>query len=165
MKKIHVFLGAGLLLIIVGGAFYFNKNINTLNKGGEIIESMESGVLLPERPAEINGVVKSIEGNEVIIANEIRDVLLTDKERDQQKAERQAMTQEERQALRLEEIANIETENVTFTIPVGVLIVKGSGESDGSSISAEMTEIQSGTYISVWMMDGNVEAVKLKGTN
>ena len=33
------------------------------------------------------------------------------------------------------------------------------------SISAEMTEIQSGTYISVWMMDGNVEAVKLKGTN
>jgi hypothetical protein len=119
----------------------------------------------PDRPAEVNGLVRSIEGNEIIVANEIKTNELTEEEREAQKDDRQSMTQEERQALKAEEAESLETENVTLIIPVGVPIIKGSGETDGSSLSAELTEIKIGTYVSMWLTNDQVEVVKLKGTN
>jgi len=117
---------------------------------------------LPDRPAEINGNVRSIEGNQVVIANELREAL-TEEEQAAQKAERQAMSQEERQALRQQELEQVETESVTLTIPVGVPIYKSSGVGDGTSIPAELSEITAGTYLSLWLENNEVVAVKIKG--
>lgn len=151
---IFVVLGACLL---TGCSF---KQDVSLDKG-IAVPSLET----PNRPADVNGLVRLIEGNEILIANELKTQTLTDEEREAQKIERQAMTQEERQALKTQEAENLETENVTLVIPVGVPIIKGSGEADGANILSELTEIKVGTYVSIWLNDGQPEVVKLKGTN
>lgn len=129
-------------------------------------ENIEApSVATPERSAEINGLVRSIEGNEVVVSNEIKNLDLSDEEKEAQQADRQTMTQEERQALKAELSESLETETITLIIPIGVPIIKGSGVSDGSNSLAELSEIKTGTYVSMWLSDGQVEAVKLKGVN
>jgi len=121
---------------------------------------------VPERSAEINGLVRSIEGNEIVVSNEIKNLELTQEEREAQQADRKAMTQEERRALKAEITENLETETVTLVIPIGVPIVKGSGLSDGSNALSELSEIKAETYVSMWLDENHqVEAVKLKGVN
>lgn len=121
-------------------------------------------VQLPTRPAEVNGVVRSIEGNEVIVAREIKEAL-SEEDQAAKKAERASMTQEEKQALRKEELGATETESLTIIIPVGVPIQMSSGTGDGSSVNADLADIKSGSYVSIWMNNDEAEAVKLKGTN
>ncbi len=115
----------------------------------------------PDRQAELNGYVLSIEGNEIMIANEIGVKEITDEER----ARRQKMTPEERQVLRARESANVTKENVTITIPVGTPIVKGAGNASGQTVSAEMSEMVKGVYVSIWKTSNTVEMVKLKGVS
>ena len=137
-----------------------------ISKQSSTINNIESPSLItPDRPAEINGLVRSIEGNEIIVVNEIKTKELTDEEREAQRVERQSMTQEEKQALRAQEAETLETENVVLIIPVGVPITKGAGETDGTNLSVELTEIKVGTYVSIWLSGEQVEAVKLKGVN
>ncbi|MCD8485040.1 hypothetical protein LRY60_05655 [Candidatus Woesebacteria bacterium] len=51
-------------------------------------------------------------------------------------------------------------------IPVGVPIMTGSGNADGSNISANLADIKTGSYLSIWQdKQGQVEAVKIKGLN
>jgi hypothetical protein len=119
---------------------------------------------LPTRPADINGVVRSIEGNEVVVAHELREVL-SEEEQAAQKAERQALSQEERQALRQQEMESVETESKTLIIPVGTPIHKASGTGDGNATPAELSEINSGSYVSMWLENDEVIAVKIKGIN
>ena len=119
---------------------------------------------LPTRPAEVNGNVRSIEGTEVIIANELKEQL-SEEEQTAQKEARQAMTQEERQAARADQMELVETESVTLIIPVGVPIYKASGTGDGSTITAELSEITADTYVSLWLENDQVTAVKIKGIN
>jgi hypothetical protein len=163
MKKVIKFLSTTIMVIMVA---YLLSGCTSEQSPTSTIDNIETPSLTtPDRPAEINGLIRSIEGNEVIIANEIRTRELSDEEREAQKVERQSMTQEERQALKVEEAESLETENITLVIPVGVPIIKGSGETDGTNLSAELTEIKVSTYVSMWLSDDQVEAVKLKGTN
>lgn len=163
MKKITKFLSVVMAVIVAAGLL---SGCTTKESSVSTVGKIEAPDLTtPDRPAEINGLVRSIEGNEMVVANELRVKELSDEEREAQKAQRQSMTQEERQALKAEEAESLETENVTLTIPVGVPIIKGSGKADGTNLLADLSEIKVGTYVSVWLSGDQVEAVKLKGVN
>lgn len=124
-------------------------------------ESSALNLTSPTRLAEINGYILSIEGNSITVANEIGVQQVSEEER----ARRQKLTQEERQALKAAESANLKKENVSLEIPVGVMIVKGSGDASGNNIRSELSEIKKGVYISIWKSADTVEFVKLKGVN
>jgi len=150
-----------IIAAIVGGAIFYY--ISSTKKGAEVaVPSISNQSLVsPTRLAEINGYVTSIQGNEITVANEIGVKEVTAEER----ARRQKLTMEERQALKAQESANLTKEPVDVTIPVGITIAKGSGAADGSNIKAEMTELTKGIYVSIWKTENSVEFVKLKGVS
>lgn len=152
MKK---YIWLVVVVLLIGGGYYFFSRFDD-PKNNVYTASLAS----PTRIAEINGYVQSISGNEIMIANEMGVKEITDEER----ARRQKLSQEERQALKAQESANLTKENVTLTIPVGVIIVKGSGDASGNNLPATMSDIVKGGYISIWKNGEQVEFVKLKGT-
>lgn len=154
-----LFIGVLIVLLLGGGIWYWStKNSSPLvPTTSQNVPSLTS----PTRVAEVNGYVLSVEGNEVLIANELGVKEITDEER----ARRQKLTQEERQALKAQESANLTKENVTLVIPVGITIVKGSGAVDGTNVKAEMSELVKGVYVSIWKTGDTVEFVKLKGVS
>lgn len=154
----NVFVGL-LLVVLVAGGMYFS--INSTKKDTDAAPLTAQSLISPVRLAEINGYITSIQGNEVTVENEIGVKEVTAEER----ARRQKMTQEERQALKAQESANLTKESVNITIPVGVSIVKGSGAADGTNIKAEMSELTKGIYVSIWKTGDSVEFVKLKGVS
>jgi len=156
----NIIFGLIVATIIGGGVFYY---INSTKKDVEITTSSLStqSLVPPTRMADINGYITSIQGNEIIVANEIGAKEITEEER----AQRQKMTQEERQALKAQESINLTKEAVTVIIPVGVPIVKGSGAANGTNIKAEMSELVKGIYVSLWKTGGVIEFVKLKGAS
>lgn len=163
MKKILISII--IATILIGGyILFFNKpqeNRSSTNKSVAIGQDIPDS---PDRPAEVSGNVLSVEGNVILIASEVGKELLPEDEREERQAERQKLTQEERKALRQEEQAAMETEDLELVIPVGVPISKGSGDSSGNNIHAEISEIIKGTYISVWLNEDNrPEFVKIKG--
>ncbi len=145
------------MLVGLGAYALLSKKNNTTSESTTSIIALSS----PTRLAEVNGYVLSIEGNELIVANELGVKEVTEEER----ARRQKLTQEERQALKAQESANLKKENVTITIPVGTTIVKGSGDASGTNVKAQMTEIVKGVYVSIWKTGDSVEFVKLKGVS
>jgi len=154
----NLIMGILLLVAFGGGVYYFvysPKSTSNLQLEVGIVGTLVS----PARLAEINGYILNVQGNEITIANEIGVKEITEEER----ARRQKLTQEERQALKAQESANLTKENITLIIPVGTTIVKGSGDVSGNNVKAEMSEIVKGVYISIWKNGYNVEFVKLKG--
>lgn len=151
-------LGA-LLVVIIGGVGYYFFYGTPPAASPAVTAPMSGSLASPSRIAEVNGYILSIEGNEMVVANEMGVKVVTEEER----ARRQKLTQEERQALKAQESANLSKENVTITIPVGVSIVKGSGDASGSNVKAEMSEMVKGIYVSIWRSGESVEFVKLKG--
>ncbi|MCK4635841.1 MAG: hypothetical protein KAT32_03180 [Candidatus Moranbacteria bacterium] len=125
--------------------------------------SEESVIVTPSRPADLNGIISITEGNKIIVKNEVGKEILSEEEQAQKKDERQNMTQEERQALRAEEKEEIETVDVTIEIPVGTLIIKGSGDGSGDVIKTSFEELKKGIYISIWKNGDSIEAIKIKG--
>ncbi|HBI34217.1 MAG TPA: hypothetical protein DEA43_04740 [Candidatus Moranbacteria bacterium] len=126
---------------------------------------LQNETTLPTRGAEISGVVSSIEGNEIIIKKEIGAEVLTEEQMAKKKAERQKMSESERQALRASELSNVKTEDTTLTIPVGVPIYKADGTGTGNASKSDLSEIKKGTYLSIWTTASGIEAVKIKGLN
>ncbi len=145
------------LSIGVGAYYVLGSKTNNTSASSTTEESPAS----PTRLAEINGYIVSAEGNELLIANEQGVKEVTAEER----ARRQKLSQEERQALKAQESANLTKENVTVIIPVGTVIVKGSGDASGTNVKAQMSEIVKGVYISIWKSGESVEFVKLKGVS
>ena len=167
MNKKSILIVASLVILGLGGGYYYlNSQKSTTSGSGQAKEQGQ-----PERTAEIKGKVKSIEGNELVIINEIStEPELTDAEKAAKKAERQKLSQEERQALKEQESTTLKKEDVKVTIPVGVAIKKGVGDTSGALTDAEMAEIKMDVYISVWIQDINenpktAEFVKIRGTN
>lgn len=157
----NIIFGLLIIAVVAGGIFYYNNN--SIKNSSEVAAPSTSSQSLvsPTRLAEINGYITSIQGNEITIANEIGVKEVTAEER----ARRQKLTQEERQTLKAQESANLTKESVNITIPVGIVIVKGSGAADGTNIKAEMAELAKGVYVSVWKTADSVEFVKLKGVS
>jgi len=139
-----------------------SSDMSDAEKLSALVDNKESAAS-PTRPAEINGVISSMEGNKLIIKNEVDKEILSEEAAAKQKAERQKMTQEERQALKAAETANAKTEDVSIQIPVGISILKGSGDGSGNSIAATFEDLKKGIYVSIWITDGNVETIKIKG--
>jgi len=159
MKKIIL----PVSLIVISLIFFVGRMVG--NDDVDTMVTEESRLATPEGRAEINGVVRSIQGNEVTVANEIRDESMeaTEEEKETRQIDRASMTQEEKQAANQAQSTVVETEIVTVMIPVGVPIIKGSGAADGENVVAEMSEIKAGVSISIWMADGEMVVVKLKG--
>ncbi len=157
MNKIAIVIA--VVVVVAGGVWYGSsiKNESPKNTSEQTVQSLAS----PDRLAEVNGYVLRMEGNELQVANEIGVKEVTAEER----ARRQKLTQEERQALKAQESANLTKENITITIPVGSLIVKGSGDASGTNVKAQMSEIVKGVYVSIWKSGESVELVKLKGVS
>ena len=159
MKKLLPVL-IGLVVLGVGAFVYFNNSKTQESQSPTEVETIST----PDRPAEINGVIKTIEGNEVVVLKELKEAI-SEEERLARQEERQNLNQEERQALRQEELETIETEPITLIIPVGVPIVKGSGTTDGTNVAAKLTDLVSGVYVSIWLNNNEPEMVKIKGLN
>ncbi len=173
MKK-YIIIGAVIVLAAVPGGYLYlsSKKADQTTKtssaaAAPATQAQEQGQ--PARTAELKGYVASIEGNSVVIINEISDEPeLTDEEKAAKKAERQAMSVEERQALKEEESSNVEKENVSIVIPVGVPVMKTSGDASGTLADAELSEIKEGVYVSIWVKNSGaanqlVEFVKIRG--
>jgi len=154
-----IIIGILVIVFMSVGIYYFSS----INKqpNSNLTGTYQQKLTTPTRLADINGYVLNIAGNEVTIANEIGMKEVTAEEQ----ARRQKLTQEERQALKAQESANLTKENVILTIPVGVTIVKGTGDASGNNIHAEMSEISKGIYLSIWKSGDAVEFVKLKGVS
>jgi len=156
----NILIAVVLITVIGSGIYYLNSNQSSTNKTTAPTQ-LSNSLTSPDRLAEINGYILSVEGNEITVANEIGVKEISAEE----KARRQKLTQEERQALKSQESANLTKENITLTIPVGVTLVKGTGDASGNNAKAEMTEIVKGVYISIWKSGDSVEFVKLKGVS
>jgi hypothetical protein len=158
MKKILPII---IIMIILGVTTYFFLS----NNNQPAPNSSETQIITsPQRPAEINGTIVSALGNEIKIANEVNKVILTEEEQAVKKAEFQKLSQEERSATRQEEKEGLETEEITITIPVGVLITKGTGDASGNVITTDIADLTKGVYISAWTnQNEEVEYVKIKG--
>ena len=151
---------AGAVLVLGGCGDTKQDDLAQLQ---EIVDNNEANLSTPTRPPEINGVITAVEGNTVTIKNEIGRKPLTEEEQAKRREERQKMSPEERRALREQETANLKTEDVVIEIPVGAVMVKGSGKADGKNVKASFDDMKVGAYVSVWMNGNKVEAVKIKG--
>ncbi|MEO8104746.1 MAG: hypothetical protein ABI602_00210 [Candidatus Saccharibacteria bacterium] len=173
MKKVIIMASVVTLVAIGGVSAYLltRPHATAASEGNALASSLtpaqEQGQ--PARSAEIKGIVKSIEGNDLIIANEIDTVELTTEQQAAQKAERQALSQEERQALKAQETATAKIENTNIMIPVGVQIKKTTGDTSGTLVGADLSDVKKGTYVWVWV-DGyhsdkqSVIFLKVKGS-
>jgi mannitol-specific phosphotransferase system IIBC component len=161
MKKI-IALSLMLTGVVILSGCGTSSEMSDAEKLSALVNVEETSVV-STRPAEINGLISSMEGNMLIVKNEISKEILSEEDAAKQKAERQKMTQEEKQAIKAEETANAKTEDISIQMPVGVVILKGSGDGSGDSVTATYEDLKKGTYVSVWIKDGNVETIKIKG--
>lgn len=176
-KKAYWVIGiVGLILLLgIGTGLYFvffksKTPVTATSTTTEVATNPAQEQGQPVRVAELKGTVKSIEGNDIVIVNELSEEKeLTDEEKAIQKAERAKLSIEERQAIKAEESATVPTEDVRIIIPVGVTIKKTVGDATGTLVDGGLDEIKEGTYISIWIngydtADQFVEFVKIRGT-
>lgn len=154
--------------VVLLGAITFLSGCGTsesddLTQLQDIVSSDTETLSTPSRPAEINGTIASMEGNQLVVKNEVGREVLSDEEREKRKEDRASMTQEEKQAARAQEMEAVESEDVLVNVPVGTLMIKGTGIGDGGSIKAVFDDLKAGAYISVWMNGDDIEAIKIKG--
>ncbi|QQS60920.1 MAG: hypothetical protein IPN70_03450 [Candidatus Moraniibacteriota bacterium] len=166
MKKLPLIGSFLISVFFLSGCIGTNEDqITVESESQKNILLSQDEMTLPTRASEINGVVSSIEGNEIIIKKEIGKESLTEEQMAQRKAERQKLTEVERQALRASELADVKTEDTPLTIPVGVPIYKADGTGTGGLLKSDLSEIKKGTYLSIWATETGIEAVKIKGLN
>jgi len=163
MKKILI--AALVLIIVLAGYFILGNSKKVTVESVDAVRITEQvDLTTPSRPAEVNGTVLSVEGNIIVIANEIGKEQLTEEEKAARKEEIDSLSQEEKQALRQEEKDAFETEDIEIIVPVGITITKGGGDASGDSVIAEISELVKGTYLSIWLSEtGYPESVKIKG--
>jgi len=157
MKKIIIPI---IFILLAVGGFYLYTQSNGLTD----MSTSSTTKTAPSRPAEVNGIITSALGNEIKIANEIDRVILTEAEQAAKKAATQKLSPEERAASRQAEKANLKTEEITLIIPVGIPLVKGSGDASGNVVMADIADLSKGIYVSIWTNQSDqIEYVKIKG--
>jgi len=114
----------------------------------------------PDRTVDLYGKVRTIQGNVAVIdlmtnqqSASVTGETLTAEQKAAKQAARQAMSEEER--LKEKAAAQALTgETVTVLIPVGVPIrIKETQLSGGKILEAAMTDIKSGSIVSIWTED------------
>ena len=158
MKKIVIPI---IIVLIAIGSYYFYSQTNKTGNVSDLSTTKTS----PDRPAELNGLITFALGNEIKLANEIDKIILTEEEQAAKKAATQKLSPEERAAAREAEKINLKTEEISLSIPVGIPIVKGSGDASGNVVTADIADLSKGVYISIWTdTSGKIEYVKIKGS-
>ncbi len=127
--------------------------------------------LVPDRKAEVAGVIKSIIGNEVTISLlEKSNTANTSEEGIELTEEEKAAKQAENQAAResggeggQSSMTDIELsgETIDIIIPVGTTVVKSSGVGDGEFITLNIGDIYKGDSVKIWIRDGGELEVEL----
>lgn len=152
-----------IIAIVILGISFGGYYIYSSNQGTTATTSTPTTVA-PTRVPEINGSVISVEGNEIVIANELGRVILSDEEQAKKKAEMQKMSEDQRKASREKENQQYKTENVTLILPVGIPIIKGTGDGSGNIVTTDLTSITKGVYLTIWTSSTTeAEYVKIKG--
>lgn len=131
--------------------------------------------IVPDRKAEVSGIVKNIIGNEVTISLFLKesdasgessgeDSELTEEE----KAEKQAANQAARESGKKgggsgSGMTDLEVsgETIDIIIPVGTSVVKSSGVGDGEFIYLNIADIYQGDSVKVWIVEGGDLEVSL----
>jgi len=155
----NIIIAIVVLITAVGGYYLYSNSQAAVTPTGNVVTNVT-----PTRPPEVNGLVVSIEGNEIIVANEVGRVILSDEEQAKKKAEMQKMSEDQRKAAREAENQQYKTENITLSIPVGIPVVKGTGDGNGNITTTDLTSITKGIYLTIWTSGANeAEYVKIKG--
>ncbi len=157
-----------IIVLIVATALSLTsyKVISSKNNDSAKSTNIYSDTIAPTRSPDLNGTVVSIEGNIIVINNEVGRKVLTPEEQAKRRVEMQKLSPEERQIERQKELEGVTFEKKELTIPVGIPIVKGTGDASGNSLPAELSDIKKDTYLSIWInSSGLPEYVKIKGVN
>jgi PBP1b-binding outer membrane lipoprotein LpoB len=116
----------------------------------------------PDRPADLQGKVKQIRGNQVsIFKAEATGPELTEEEKAKRREQIQQLSPEEKAKAR-EERSKITDETIDITIPVGIPIV--SNQNVGGQVETEtlnLADIQQGNFIKFWFANGNPDEIIL----
>lgn len=116
----------------------------------------------PDRPADLQGKVKQIRGNQIsILKAQITGPELTEEEKAKRREQMQQLSPEERAKAR-EERTKITDETMDLTIPVGIPIV--STQNVGGKIETEtlnLADIKQGDFIKFWFTNGNPDEIAL----
>ena len=135
---------------------------NTTSGDNENAGTAGSIPVAPDRTAEYFGIVRRVIGNEITLKlaeqAETPEVTLTEEEKAARKAERQAMSPEERKVLK-ESQTVMTGEEVRILVPVGSPITSGgngTGLEGGESVLTEraLADIQEGMFLKIWTAEG-----------
>lgn len=155
MKKKWVFVLVMGVLALTGCANVSTNEVDTI-KAEKTVE-IERIKTEPERKSEIYGVVSKVIGNEVTVniieKDSENDIELTEEEKEAKRDERQSLSSEEKKAARASTTV-LTNELVDIVIPVGTVIVSGSGTEDSEKIKLELLDINRGTTIKIWLFEG-----------
>jgi len=157
-----------LLLLMVFVSACSTETVNTdttvISKSGEVL-----GITQPERTAEVIGIIKSIMGNEAVVA--IMDMPGTSTDASEQTdAAAVSLTGTtgttgtggggagggigDKEAMIAEKLKNSK-ENMVVSIPVGILMTKkvaGEVEGEGgTTVEANLSDVVSGKMVSIWL--------------
>ena len=155
MRNMRILL---VVLTVLGAALLFTacsgkSQTSVSNTDSSTVQTVSQA---PDRQAEIYGKVKTILGNEVTvsIAEPPVTIELTEAEKEKRKADMQALSIEERQKLRNEQI-KFTGETTTVIIPVGTPITSGNNAS-GQETLKELTlaDISEATFLRIWLDKG-----------
>ena len=108
----------------------------------------------PGRVSEIYGKVKTILGNEITLSLAEQQAELSDAEKEKRRNEMQALSAEERQKLRLEQI-KFTGETTTVIIPIGIPITSGNlASADVGLKEVALSDIYEGIFLRIWLEKG-----------
>jgi len=170
----------GIAVVALAGAAYFGAGLLAKSGAGPATaSSVAAGGAgqtgdpnQPDRTAEVKGAVVSVDGTTVVVDRLLYDPSeeLTDEEKAAKRAERQAMSMEDRQAAKAAEQAGLATERVSVEVPVGVTMTRMiPGEDQPTAQPATLSDLKAGVTVSIWTdgkTDGGVaEYVKVQAGN
>lgn len=179
MNKVVI---GGIAVVAVAAAAYFGAGL--LAKDGDTASPVASSSTAtgssaqngdpnqPDRTAEVKGTVVSVDGTTVVVDRLLFDASeeLTEEEKAAKRAERQAMSMEDRQAAKAAEQEGLATERVSVDVPVGVTMSRMIPNEDEPTVQpATLSDIKAGVTVSIWTdgkTDGGVaEYVKIQAGN
>lgn len=156
MKKMILSMAIAALIVMTIGCSGDVEKVEETNDNPNII-------VVPDRKAEVFGVVKNIVGNEITISllskenqpqgdGSIDGIELTDEEKaDKQAANRAARESGEKSGGGMAEV-ELSGETADYIIPVGSRVIQSSGI--GELVAVNIGDIYSGMSVKIWLLNG-----------
>ncbi|MDF1616431.1 hypothetical protein [Petrocella sp. FN5] len=162
MNKITITMIVLLMIINISGCSFETTEVESKTSEASTIEATTTPV--PERKAEVMGIIKNVIGNEVSVSlllknteseeNMEQEALLTDEEKAAKQAEKKAANQAAN-ARNIEkdpmEKVELSGEMRDVVIPVGTKVVQSTGT--GEFIDLNIGDILKGTSVKIWLIE------------